>query len=242
MTTGAKTYLEDSEVGRLEKAASNLRDKLLIRLLFRPGCRVSELVELGEENVDLAHGAMTIVHLKSRISLHCPTCQARLGRTHAFCPGCGAKIEGPLAREQEERRQRVVRLDRDTLRMLKEFIERGGPVQRGERKLIFGITRNQAWRVVHLAARKAGLPDLVNPDTGKRRGVSPHRLRDAFAVHALKVDDSGQGQRQLQEHMGHRSYNTTARYVKLSGKQMKDWYDGLWDGKGKHDDHPAETG
>ncbi len=93
----------------MERAVPNLRDKLLIRMLFRPGCRVSELGALGEENVDLAHGVMTIVHLKSRIRLQCPNCQARLGRTHAFCPGCGAKIEGrPLAREQEERRQRVV--------------------------------------------------------------------------------------------------------------------------------------
>lgn len=38
----AKTYLEVSEVESLEKAASNLRDKLFIRLIFRLGCRVSE--------------------------------------------------------------------------------------------------------------------------------------------------------------------------------------------------------
>jgi len=38
----AKAYLEVSEVESLEKATSNLRDRLFIRLLFRLGCRVSE--------------------------------------------------------------------------------------------------------------------------------------------------------------------------------------------------------
>ena len=44
---------------------------------------------------------------------------------------------------------------------------------------------------------------LINPETGKRHGISPHRLRDAFAVHAVKVNDSGDGLRMLQEHLGH---------------------------------------
>jgi len=42
------------------------------------------------------------------------------------------------------------------------------------------------------------LPRLVNPETGKVHNVSPHRLRDAFAVNAVKTDDSGDGLRILQ--------------------------------------------
>ena len=38
----AKTYLELNEVEQLESAAIYLRDKLLVRLLFHLGCRVSE--------------------------------------------------------------------------------------------------------------------------------------------------------------------------------------------------------
>ncbi|MBA7664832.1 hypothetical protein ES703_72896 [subsurface metagenome] len=37
----AKVYLEADEVEGLEKAATNLRDRLLIRLLFHLGCRIS---------------------------------------------------------------------------------------------------------------------------------------------------------------------------------------------------------
>lgn len=41
-----KTYLEFSDVELMEQAASCLRDRLLIRLLFRLGCRVSEALAL----------------------------------------------------------------------------------------------------------------------------------------------------------------------------------------------------
>ena len=74
--------------------------------------------------------------------------------------------------------------------------------------------------------------DLVNPETGRIRSVSPHRLRDAFAVHAMKLDDSGDGLRLLQEHLGHASFNTTARYRKVAGEEHRKWYDSLW---GKND-------
>ncbi len=76
--------------------------------------------------------------------------------------------------------------------------------------------------------RRAGLPNLVNPETGRIRDVSPHRLRDAFAVHAVKTDDSGDGLRLLQEHLGHASFNTTAKYRKVAGEEHREWYEKLW--------------
>jgi len=57
-----KTYLEAREVKSLENAASNVRDKLLIRLLFQLGCRVSEALTLKVEDVDFAHGTVSIQH------------------------------------------------------------------------------------------------------------------------------------------------------------------------------------
>jgi len=72
------------------------------------------------------------------------------------------------------------------------------------------------------------MPNLTNPETGRLRGVSPHRLRDAFSVHAMKLDDSGDGLRLLQEHLGHASFNTTAKYRKIAGNEHRSWYDQLW--------------
>ena len=232
----SKVYLEENEVSDLEKAATNLRDSLLIRLLFHLGCRVSEALSLKVEDVDLTRGIVTIEHLKSRIKLSCPQCGIRLGKSHIFCPKCGVKIGRVVTMEQEHRRMRTLPLDGDTLKMLKAYIKRGGPVNKNGKKLIFGINRHRAWQVVKECAERAGLPKLVNPETGKVHSVSPHRLRDAFAVHAVKLDDSGDGLRLLQEQLGHVSFNTTARYRKVAGEELKDWYDRLWKEEVKTDE------
>lgn len=85
--------------------------------------------------------------------------------------------------------------------------------------------------MIRECAERAGLGRLINPETGKVRGVSPHRLRDAFAIHAVKLDDSGDGLRLLQEHLGHASFNTTAKYRKVAGHELKEWYNKLWEKK-----------
>lgn len=192
-----KAYLDPHEVLRLERAATNVRDRLLIRLLARTGCRISEAVALTVDDVDLQRGTVTIQHLKTRLRLACPNCNARLGRSHVFCPKCGAQVKEAVASSVERRRRRVLPVDRDTLDMLREYTSRGGPVSQSGKQFLFGITRHRAWQVVRECARKAGLPPLANSETGRVQGVSPHRLRDAFAVHAVKADDSGDGLRLL---------------------------------------------
>ena len=223
-----KTYLDIEETRQLEEAAQCYRDRLLIRLLVRLGCRVSEALSLEVKDIDFAQGTVKIEHLKTRINIACPNCSARLGKSHSFCFKCGAKVKEAVAREQEHRRMRTLPLDTDTLETLEDYIKRGGPVKRGEKRLLFGINRHRAWQIVKECAERAGLPGLVNPETGKSHNVSPHRLRDAFAVHAVKLDDSGDGLRLLQEQLGHVSFNTTARYRKVAGEELKDWYSKLW--------------
>ncbi len=227
-TARTKAYLEPSEVESLEEGASNLRDRLLIRLLFHLGCRVSEALALRVEDIDFAQGTVIIQHLKCRVRLSCDMCGARLGKAHVFCPRCGGNIGKSQAEEQQYRRQRALPIDGHTLHLLKEFFERGGPVIRDGKRLIFGINRHRAWQVVKECAEQAGLPKLVSPETGRVHNVSPHKLRDAFAIMAVKQNDSGDGLRLLQEHLGHQNFNTTARYRKISGTEHREWYQKLW--------------
>jgi len=224
-----KTYLEPGEISLLKKATSNMRDKLLIRVLFHLGCRVSEALALTIEDIDFNHSTITIQHLKANLQLSCTACGQRLGRSHMFCPKCGIKVEKARAEHQEHRRQRLLPVDSDTLRMFSEYVRRGGPVLRDGKKLIFGINRHRAWQIVKECAERANLPRLVNAETGRIHNVSPHKLRDAFAVCAVKMDDSGDGLRLLQQHLGHASFNTTAKYRKVSGKEHREWYQKLWE-------------
>jgi integrase/recombinase XerD len=228
-----KAYLEPAEIVALEKVTNNLRDRLLISLLFHLGCRISEALAVKIEDINLSQGTITIQHLKTHLKLTCPRCNANVGKSHSFCPKCGITVERAIAQAKENRRVRTLPIDGETLEMLEEYIRRGGPVTRGGIKLIFGINRHRAWQIIRDCAEKAGLPGLINPESGRTHGVSPHRLRDAFAVHAMKLDDSGDGLRLLQEHLGHASFNTTAKYRKVAGEEHREWYDKLWNQKQK---------
>ena len=189
---------------------------------------VSEALALEVNHVDFNGGTVTIQHLKTRLRLSCPDCRSSLGRRHVFCPGCGARVREAVAEEATKRRMRTLPVDDETLNLLREYIDRGGPVKRDGKLFLFGINRHRAWQIIRNCAGKAGLPKLVNPETGKIHNVSPHRLRDSFAVHAVKQNDSGDGLRMLQEHLGHVSFNTTARYRKVAGEEHKEWYSRLW--------------
>ena len=127
-------------------------------------------------------------------------------------------MKEPLQKERERRRVRRIPLDGDTLEMLRGYIRQRGPVARDGRLLLFGISRSRAWQVVKQCAEKAGLGKLVNPETGGVHHVSPHRLRDAFAVMAVQHDDSTDAIRMLQAQLGHASIATTRRYQKVAGQ------------------------
>ena len=224
-----KTYLDPSEVERMENAATCVRDRLLIRMLFRLGCRISEALALEVKDIDFIQGRVTIQHLKNRIRLSCPHCDARLGKTHLFCPRCGVKVEKAVAAAKEHIRVRTLPIDGGTLDILQDYIDRGGAIPKNGKVSIFGITRTHGWKIVKECAKRAGLGKLINAETDREHNISPHRLRDAFAIKAIKVDDSGDGLRLLQEHLGHQNITTTMRYRKLSGQELREWYNKLWD-------------
>ncbi len=217
-----KAYLTPEEVELTAQSAACVRDRVLIYVLFWGGCRISEALGIEVDDVNPDQGTVTIKHLKTHTRLLCPHCSTRLSRVAKFCPGCGKEITEPLRKEQEAHRVRTIPLEKQTMERLVDFIRRDKT-----QGLIFKIGRIQAQFIVKECARRAGVGDLVNPETGKKRGVSPHRFRDAFAVMAVQHDDSTDAIRMLQEHLGHQSIATTMRYRKISGKELTEWYQEL---------------
>lgn len=224
-----KSYLDIADTISLEQAATNLRDRLLIRLLRYTGCRISEALGLTLDDIHFETTTITIQHLKAHTNLSCPECKARLSKIAVFCPRCGKRVDTATIVQREERRMRIIPIDLDTLGLLQDYIKRGGIVEKNGKKYLFGVNRHRAWQIITKCASEAGLPQLINPQSGKVHQVSPHRLRDAFAVNAVKKNDSGDSLRMLQEQLGHRSIGTTMNYRKIAGEELKQWYQHLWE-------------
>jgi integrase/recombinase XerD len=115
-----KTYLEPEEINRVEDAATNLRDRLLIHILFHLGCRISEALAIKVSDISFDNNTVTIQHLKTRLRLSCPECKASLGRRHTYCPRCGTRVEKAVADAKEHRRLRTLPLNEDICRMLQD--------------------------------------------------------------------------------------------------------------------------
>ena len=215
-----KAYLDPEEVAKLEETAKCLRDRLLVRVLFWGAMRVSEALAIEVDDLDFQENLVTIKHLKARTQILCPHCQTRMSRTANFCSSCGQEVTEPIRDRQQLHQVRRVPLDQATMDMLADFVRRDGTTG-----AIFGIGRGQAWKVVTDCARRAGLGHLVNSDWQRKHRVSPHRLRDAFAVKVARQDGTMDSMRMLQEHLGHARIDTTMRYRKVAGEEHRQWYD-----------------
>lgn len=225
MTT--KEYLVPEDASLIENQAKCLRDKLLIRLLRRLGCRIGEVLGLEERHIDFNRRQVRIEHEKLRINLSCPECGARLGKKHVFCPGCGKAISQAVAKEKEERHLRKIPIDQDTLKLIRQYIKAGGITEVRGKRMLFSISRQWAWHTVVDCANRAGFTQLENPENERIHHVSPHKFRDAFAINAIKRKPNLDDARILQELLGHQNIGTTLRYRKVAGAELQEYYDDL---------------
>jgi len=212
--TQVTLILELEDVERLIGAATNPRDKAFIALLARTAIRIGEAIEVETTNIDFQGRTLTIVHLKERSKLKCPQCGESLGKRHVFCPGCGNKVAQAIREKVQQRRQRIIPVDRNTLQLLDEYLRwRGQFRYRGP--LVFPFTRQRGWQIIEKLGRRVGI-----------RGLHPHSLR-----HLLATMWAGKGldTKKLQILLGHASIATTMEYVDSSFEQLRSEYERLWE-------------
>jgi len=151
-----KGYLEPGQVERLISVTTNPRDALLVRIPWRTGIRVSELIGIKESDIDFENRAIVIKVQKMR------------------------KKDGKATE-----RRRKVPIDRVTLDMVKKYLEwRRQFPYKGD--LLFPISRQRVDQVFSKLGRRAGIKDIGDPAISKHRKVHPHHLRHSFAIHCIK--------------------------------------------------------
>jgi integrase/recombinase XerD len=210
-----KGYPETEQIQKkLVDTAGNPRDKAFIAVLERSGIRISEAIQLKESDIDFERGTLTIVHLKERLKLKCPHCKDNLGKRHIFCPCCGNQVDQAIREKVQQRRQRIIPVDRNTLRLLDEYLQwRRQFPYRGP--LVFPFTRQRGWQLVERIGRRAEI-----------KGLHPHSLRHLLATTWVA---KGLDVKKLQVLLGHASIATTMDYVDSSFEQLRSEYDKLWE-------------
>ena len=229
-----KEYLMPEDTSKIEAAALWDRDKLLIRLLRRLGCRVGEVLGIEVRHIDFEQRQVRIEHEKHFKTLFCPHCRkagkkhdTRLAKTHLFCPICRNPVEAPIVKMKAVPNLRKIPLDKDSLALIKAYIKSGGVTEVNGKKLLFAFSRQTAWKIVKDCAVRAGFSQLENPANERKHHVSPHKFRDSFAINVIKKRPSLDDARLLQEMLGHASINTTLLYRKVGGEELQEFYDSI---------------
>lgn len=176
------------------------RDRAVLELFYASGLRLSELVGLDLDDVNLAGRVVRVLGKggKERIVPFNPAAAAALkawmADRAAFAPAALRRDSAPPGRRAAKGMS--ARRSRDPL-----FLNyRGGRLS----------TRSVDTLVRRYVAA-----------CSTRYGISPHALRHSFATHLL---EAGADLRAIQELLGHARLSTTQRYTHVNAAQLIDTY------------------
>lgn len=170
------------------------RDRAILELFYASGLRLSELVDIDLEDINLT-GRIVRVRRKGNKEQLLPFNHAAAQAVRAMMADHAALISTDSSRVRRGRTSRHVR-PRHAL-----FLN-----LRGTR-----LTTRSVDRIVRRYVREAAIA----------QGISPHALRHTFATHLLQA---GADLRAIQELLGHARLSTTQRYTHLDVGRLMDVY------------------
>ena len=187
----------EPDTNTTNKQLINLRNKVILALLYSSGLRVSELVTLETDNIDLDERTIRIRGKgeKDRIVL--------------FDDKTKVLIE-----EYIESRRKFVEFSGNQKSVIFESIDR--KVLNDEHLFV-----NRSGN--HLTPRYIQMMIKTHAEkVGIKKKVTPHILRHSFATHLLK---NGVDIRAIQQLLGHSNLSTTQIYTSVDMQTLKNVYD-----------------
>ena len=194
------THLSEEEMTRLIETPDTgnplgRRDRAILELFYASGLRLSELVAVDLENLDL-NGRLVRVMGKGGKERLVPFNQSTAAALRAWMKDRAAIIAGRRPRAAVAPKRSKAAKPADPL-----FVNYRG-------------TRLSARSVDRMLRRYVAL-------CSTRMGVSPHALRHSFATHLLQ---RGADLRAIQELLGHARLSTTQRYTHVNAAHLIDVY------------------
>ena len=176
------------------------RDKAILELFYASGLRLSELVGLDLDDVNLSGRVVRVLGKgrKERIvpfnTTTATALRAWLGDREALRAPAGSAVAAPPLRRDAPGRRRAT-------------------ASRGQREPLF--LNYQGGRLSTRSVDK--LVRRYVAESSTRMGISPHALRHSFATHLL---EAGADLRAIQELLGHARLSTTQRYTHVNAAQL----------------------
>jgi site-specific recombinase XerD len=195
-------FLENAEIDRILEAASgadfkSLRDRAILELLFSAGLRVSELVSINRDRINLATEEMSIRGKGSKIRVVFISNSAK----KAINDYLGKRTDvDPSLFIRDNRGIKRNRVGSSNVETPRRGISTGDNLR---------LTPRSIQRIVKYYATKAGIV----------KDVHPHTLRHSFATDLLI---NGADIRSVQAMLGHSSITTTQIYTHVTNKQLKE--------------------
>lgn len=201
-------FLEGSDVERLLNAPlknnsvsslTHLRDKAILELLFCTGLRVSELVSLRRDDVNVKRDDFTVRGKGSKMRVVFLSERAK----YALMNYAKARRDvNPYLFVSHDRGREQREVQSEQLRVVQSAKE-----AKNSQKT--GLTARTVQRIVDKYVKEAGIT----------RKLSPHALRHSFATDLLR---NGADLRSVQALLGHSSITTTQVYTHITDKHLKE--------------------
>ena len=188
-------YFRPGEIKRIYNSAETLRDKLLIRLLWKTGRRITEILSVQVFDIDFDDPAI-VWHIGKKTK----------------------RVQGKRVKYDLRRR---IPIDSFTFRLIEVYIKQYGL---DKKDYLFQspfdtfkpISRQRAFELVRNICYKAEVYYVGN------KRPHPHHFRHTFAIEMAKKLQSPADLEKLRRIMEHSNLGTTQTYLQFSDEDLRD--------------------
>lgn len=205
-------FLEAEEVERILDAANgadfkSLRDRAMLELLFSSGLRVSELININREKLDLKKQEFAVRGKGDKLRVVFVSDTAK------------RSLEKYLDKRTDIDPALFVR-DSKALEKFRPKNKAPKPSFKTEKSLALGASKDKKDKGLRLTPRSVQrMVKYYAAKAGIIKDVHPHTLRHSFATDLLI---NGADIRSVQEMLGHSSITTTQIYTHITNQQLRE--------------------